>query len=220
MRPHGRGSSVHGILQARILEWVAIPFSRGSSRPRDETWVSRIAPSHVTPETGHLLLMSGDFGLWGSTAGPPISDQVWPPSGTPFVSFAGLRPQPTAEPEQPAAPRTSVARPLTRNRAQMECSPTIFLTSQPPHCHGLPSAFPSRRQARPHPPRRHPRGARATPHTSCPGLACPALTFTSSGTFMHWRRKWQPTPVFLPGKIPRTEEPGGYSPWGHRVWHD
>ena len=28
-------SSVHGILQARILEWIAIPFSRGSSRPRD-----------------------------------------------------------------------------------------------------------------------------------------------------------------------------------------
>ena len=31
------GSSVHGILQARIPEWVAIPFSRGSSRPRDRT---------------------------------------------------------------------------------------------------------------------------------------------------------------------------------------
>ena len=29
------GSSVHGILQARLLEWVAISFSRGSSRPRD-----------------------------------------------------------------------------------------------------------------------------------------------------------------------------------------
>ena len=29
------GSSVHGILQARILEWVAIPFSKGSSRPRN-----------------------------------------------------------------------------------------------------------------------------------------------------------------------------------------
>ena len=37
------GSSVHGILQARILQWVAISFSRGSSRPRDRTWVSRIA---------------------------------------------------------------------------------------------------------------------------------------------------------------------------------
>ena len=34
------GSSVHGILQARILEWVAIPFSRGSSWPRDRTHVS------------------------------------------------------------------------------------------------------------------------------------------------------------------------------------
>ena len=33
------GSSVHGILQARVLEWVAISFSRGSSRPRDQTWV-------------------------------------------------------------------------------------------------------------------------------------------------------------------------------------
>ena len=34
------GSSVHGILQARILEWVAMPSSRGSSQPRDRTWVS------------------------------------------------------------------------------------------------------------------------------------------------------------------------------------
>ena len=34
------GSSVHGILQARTLEWVAISFSRGSSRPRDRTQVS------------------------------------------------------------------------------------------------------------------------------------------------------------------------------------
>ena len=34
------GSTVNGILQARVLEWVAIPFSRGSSRARDRTWVS------------------------------------------------------------------------------------------------------------------------------------------------------------------------------------
>ena len=33
---------VHGILQARILQWVAFPFSRGSSQPRDQTQVSRI----------------------------------------------------------------------------------------------------------------------------------------------------------------------------------
>jgi len=34
------GSTVHRILQARIVEWIAIPFSRGSSRPRDWTQVS------------------------------------------------------------------------------------------------------------------------------------------------------------------------------------
>ena len=37
------GSSVHGILQARTLEWVAIPSSRGSSQPRDQTLVSCIS---------------------------------------------------------------------------------------------------------------------------------------------------------------------------------
>ena len=37
------GSSIHEISQARTLEWVAIPFSRGSSRPRDGTYVSCIA---------------------------------------------------------------------------------------------------------------------------------------------------------------------------------
>ena len=36
------GSSVYGILQTRILEWVAIPFSRGSSQPRDHASISSI----------------------------------------------------------------------------------------------------------------------------------------------------------------------------------
>ena len=42
------GSSVHGVLQARILEWVAIPFSRRSSPPRDQTQVSCIAGRFFT----------------------------------------------------------------------------------------------------------------------------------------------------------------------------
>ena len=41
------GSSVHGIPQARILEWVAIPFSRGSSQPRDGTHISCLLRWHV-----------------------------------------------------------------------------------------------------------------------------------------------------------------------------
>ena len=42
------GSSVHGILLAIILEWVAMPFSRGSSRLRDQTWISCIAGRFFT----------------------------------------------------------------------------------------------------------------------------------------------------------------------------
>ena len=37
------GSSVHGILQAKILEWVAVSFSRGSSWPRDQTHISCVS---------------------------------------------------------------------------------------------------------------------------------------------------------------------------------
>ena len=42
------GSSIHGISQARILEWVAISFTRGSSPPRDQTLVFYIAGSFFT----------------------------------------------------------------------------------------------------------------------------------------------------------------------------
>ena len=60
------GSSVHGILQARIQEWVAIPFSRGSFWPRDQIQVSCIAGRFfivwATRETleilGYLLIIS------------------------------------------------------------------------------------------------------------------------------------------------------------------
>ena len=51
LRPHGlyslRSSPVHVIFQARVLEWVAISFSRGSSKPRDWTWVFCIASRRV-----------------------------------------------------------------------------------------------------------------------------------------------------------------------------
>ena len=53
------GSSILGILQARILEWVAIPFSKGSSQSRDRTWVScisgRFFPSRATRKPTPLI---------------------------------------------------------------------------------------------------------------------------------------------------------------------
>ena len=42
------GSFVHGIFQARVLEWIATAFSRGSSQPRNRTRVSRIAGGRFT----------------------------------------------------------------------------------------------------------------------------------------------------------------------------
>ena len=55
------GSSLHGILQARILEWVVIPFSRGSSRPRDQTWVSWITGRFFTVWATREVLILASF---------------------------------------------------------------------------------------------------------------------------------------------------------------
>ena len=58
------GSSVHGILQARILEWVAISFSRESSQPRDWTWVSCIAGGFLTHQASPNLYKQHLLVIW------------------------------------------------------------------------------------------------------------------------------------------------------------
>ena len=68
----------HGILQARILEWVAFPFSRGSSQPRDRTQVSHIAGGFLPAEpqgkpkntgVGSLSLLQQIFPIQESNRG-------------------------------------------------------------------------------------------------------------------------------------------------------
>ena len=80
LRPRGLcsppGSSVHGILQARILEWVAISFSRGSSRPRDRTQVSCIA--------------GRQFNLWASREAQ-TKNNSWPLRCCRYQVLAGAR---------------------------------------------------------------------------------------------------------------------------------
>ena len=82
------GSSVRGILQARILVWVAIPLSRGSSRPRDWTWVSCIvgrfftvwatrdahSAYHTTPNINlvRLDVNVAQESIWMSFSGDPM----------------------------------------------------------------------------------------------------------------------------------------------------
>ena len=55
--------TVDGILQARTLEWVAFPFSRGSSQPRDRTQVSHIADGFFTSCATREACNAGDPGL-------------------------------------------------------------------------------------------------------------------------------------------------------------
>ena len=57
------GSSAHGILQARVLQWVAIPFSRGSSWPRDRT--------HISCTAGRF------FTVWAIRDAPSFSKEPW-----------------------------------------------------------------------------------------------------------------------------------------------
>ena len=64
------GSSVHGIFQATVLEWFAISFSRGSSRPRNRTQVSLIVDRHFT---------TWDWGpsiIWRPTSGLDLSHSL------------------------------------------------------------------------------------------------------------------------------------------------
>ena len=66
--PHSLpGSSVHGIVQARILEWVAIPLSRGSSQPRDLTQVFHFAGRFFT--------------VWATREASEIRAQTWQKGG-------------------------------------------------------------------------------------------------------------------------------------------
>ena len=104
--------SVHGIFQARILEWVTISFSRGSSQPRDRTWVSCIAGGFFRREASAMLKVKVKslnrvqlfVTPWTVAYQTPLSmgfsrQYYW--SGWPFPSPADL-PDPRIEPRSPA----------------------------------------------------------------------------------------------------------------------
>ena len=89
------GFSVHGILQARILEWGAMPSSRGSSQPRDWTHVSHVA--------------GGFFTIWATRE----AQEYW--SGYSNPSPEDL-PDPGIEPGSPALQANSLSAELQQER--------------------------------------------------------------------------------------------------------
>ena len=74
------GASVHGILQSRVMQWVAISFSSGSSWPRDRTQVSHIAGSFFTiwatreAQPWHLIRITRDH--WEDFSHTPKAESV------------------------------------------------------------------------------------------------------------------------------------------------
>ena len=140
------GSSVHGIFQARVLEWVAISFSRGSSWPRDRTLVSCIACRCFTVwATREAQIQKITYLLF--------TYKYWKLHIKIYVLFIFIR-------EKAMAPDSSIL------------AWKIPWTEEPG---GLQSM-----------------GSLRVDHDW--------VTSLSLFTFMHWRRKWQPTPVFLPGE--------------------
>ena len=78
-------SYVHGILQARIMEWVAMPSSRGFSQPKDQTQISCIAGKFftiwATEEALGGCLLHWQVGSWPlSHLGSPSKTSEWPES--------------------------------------------------------------------------------------------------------------------------------------------
>ena len=77
--------TVHGIIQARILEWVAFPFSGGSSQPRDQTQVSPIADGFFTSWTTRETQE-----YWNRLAYPFSKESSWPRNRTGVSCIAGI----------------------------------------------------------------------------------------------------------------------------------
>ena len=108
------GSSVHGIFQTRILEWVAIPFSRGSSQPRDQTWVSCIAGSFFTvwamrEASSISLSFLETFIIWLKSLLPGLHCGIWTLSCSmqDLIPWSGIKPRPPALGTQSLSPWTT-----------------------------------------------------------------------------------------------------------------
>ena len=144
------GSSVHGILQARILKWVAIPVSMESSWPMGQTRVSCLEYT--------------------------LSNMVT---------------------------HVSVVRLWRKKITKYLINPNLWEKAMAPHSSTLAWKIPWMEE---------PGGLQSM------GLLRVGHAWATSlslFTFMHWRRKWQPTPVFLPGE---SQGPGsllGCRLWGH-----
>ena len=198
------GSFVHGILQVRILEWVAISFSWGSSQPRGRTQVSCIAGRFFAawppgkPTWGERVqIISWIF----DSIFYPVLLCLKPPCRGRSVIRNGMSLRVTLGPAWNMTLLSSVhvnkclwvltllspwLNPCSHYRASQ------YPSGLPRCLSGKESAYPCGRSRR--------------------------LGFHPSVETIFQRRAWQPTPVFLPGKSCGQRSLAGYSPWSHKYW--
>ena len=157
--------TVHGILQARILEWVAFPFSRGSSQPMDRTQVSRIAGRFFTSWVIREACNKGS----------EISQlQKTNYYMIPFIpGIQGSQIQ-----------RRKIKWQVLRGQGKERMWSCYLMDMM-----GIPGGASGKE------PTGQCRSQKRHGFNPCVGK-------------ISWRRPWQPTPVFLPGEPPWTEEPG------------
>ena len=171
------GSSVHGILQARILEWVAIPFSSGIFPAQ--------GPNPSLPHWGQILY---HLSHQGSPGKAKVSSESRKYNSTLLwvsVECIGLFNKYTLSShylEKATAPHFSTL------------AWKILWMEEPGRLYSMESLR----------------------------VGQDWVTSLSLFTFMHWRRKWQPTPVFLPGESQGWGSLVGCCLWGHTEsdWSD
>ena len=155
------GSSVHGISQARILEWVAMPSSRGSSQPKDQSHVSCVS-----------CIAGGFFTHWVISEFKHSNKEI----DSYQVKLEKIH----------CLIWVSLGKGNPQLFEQSYCS-TLEKTMAT-HSSTLAWKIPWTEE----PGRLQSMRSRRVGHDWATSL--------SLLTFMHWRRKWQPTPVFLPGE--------------------
>ena len=207
------GSSVHGIFQARVLEWVAIAFSNNLlSSSSFQIWPGEQTGFLGSP-TGVLPFGNGRLTLW-----PRM-----------LVTQLCLT---LCDPMDYSPPGSSVHEILQARILKWIAIPFSRVSSWPRDWTGSTTLQVDYLSSKP------PGMEKATaPHSSTLAWKIPWMeepgrlqsilrvrhdwaTSLLLFTFMHWRRKWQPTPVFLPGKFWGQRNLVGYTPWHHSVRHD
>ena len=188
------GFSIHGILQASILEWVAIPFSRGSSQPRNQTRVScftgRFFTIWVTWEADTSTLQAYSHHtiniLLAKASWIPVQHQEFRKYILPSMRGRGLWMFPAEESHGHSLPWS----PLSQKLEWEYLLVNVILATVCPVAQQWRIYLQCRR------------------HKGC-GLDPWVRKLL-------WKREWQPTPVFLPGESHGQRSLVGHSPQDHK----